>query len=74
MKYIKYFYLFMALLVLIIIIQNLEPSGLNILFWKLEMPKGILWGLLFGLGALLSELRNFFIIKNEKSKNINQEL
>ncbi len=65
MKFLKYFYLATAVILLVVILQNLEPSGLNVLAWKYEMPKGVLWFLLILLGAVLSELRHLFSKPNK---------
>lgn len=66
MKFLKYFYLFIAVLLLIVVVQNLEPSGLNVLVWKYELPKGVLWIVLVAMGSLLSELRHLMKPKDKK--------
>jgi uncharacterized integral membrane protein len=59
------FIMAMLLLFGIIIIQNTEVAGVQLLFWKVEMSRAILLPIIFSAGLIIGFLGCLIIIKKK---------
>ncbi len=60
------FIITILLLFVVVIIQNTEVVGFNILFWSIEMSRAILFPIIFIAGLILGLLGGFIISKKKQ--------
>jgi lipopolysaccharide assembly protein A len=64
----QYTVIFLTVLALIFILQNMQNVSVNVFFWQLNMPRALFIGLVLIIGILIGILLRNSQVKNKGSE------